>query len=179
VWDPRDVGAASDAGHAGLNAESPPPVAQLGPGCPPPGVDLSDAGIAKRGGRPVIAAVAGRPASLHVRVDADRPYLDTSATVVIAVPGTIPGQGFANLSQQASGVSTVDDQSTWKASMNVAAQAHDSAQTLRFTPTGTGTYPVYVILRSTPKVANPPSCSGIPDTGGRGENVVGWIQVST
>lgn len=61
--------------------------------------------------------------------------------------------------------------------MSVDVRVHESAQTVRFTPDGPGMYPVFVILRSTAKTENLPSCGGIPDAGGRGENIVGWIQV--
>jgi hypothetical protein len=109
-------------------------------------------------------------------IDPTRPYLKVTATVVVAAPGTLPGRGFVN-PQDAAGKATLDDSSTWQASIDVTAQSTASTRTLAFVAKEPGLYPVYVIEHASATTPTPPICGGIPDKGGYGQNVVGWIEV--
>jgi hypothetical protein len=156
----------TDARHVGL-----------GPGCGIPAVDMAALGSDLRAGKPVIPGVVGQPTIVHVNIDPDRPQLKTTATVIVAAPGTLPGHGFSNPSQHAPGSLTLDDSGNWKASLDIAAQTQKSTQNLTFVPKVPGLYPVYVIEHATSTATPPTFCGGIPDKGGDAQNVVGWIQV--
>lgn len=149
----------------------------LGPGCGIPAVDMAALGSDLRAGKPVIPGVVGQPTIVHVNIDPDRPQLKTTATVIVAAPGTVPGHGFSNPSQDVPGSPTLDDSGSWKASLDIAAQTQRSAQNLTFVPKVPGLYPVYVIEHATSTATAPTFCGGIPDKGGDAQNVVGWIQV--
>lgn len=140
-------------------------------------MDLASSGGLMRERRSIIDAVARQALTIQVTTDADRPYLLTTATVIVAALGTVPGQGFVSAAQATSGAATFDGPSNWAASTRFDLGTSPTSQTLTFTPKAAGVHPVYVIERAVSTAATPSLCGETPDKGDDGQNVIGWIQV--
>ena len=168
---------ASTVARAPVNEALGAPYARLGPGCAVPNITMTTSGSTSVvEGKPVLPGRVGQRIMLSAGVPISPPGLSIRASLEVAVPGTLPGRGFVR-PWDAVGHPSLDDPDTALATATVdGTQA--ATLNVSFTPLTAGLYPVYSIVQGTNTVTPPRICGGIPDTGGVGENVIAWVDVS-